>query len=52
MPLDAPLADTGVVPTAMGSPCARGGGPDSGQVDLETTEFYRLVNDVATRWVP
>jgi len=47
VPLDVPLADTGVVPTAMGSPCAWGGGPDCGRVNFGTTEFYRLVNDVA-----
>lgn len=45
VPLDVPLADTGVVPTAMGSPCAWGGGQECGLVNFGTTEFYRLVND-------
>lgn len=47
IPISAPLADTGVVPNALGSPCPWGGGPDCGQLNFGKTEFYRLVNDGA-----
>ena len=45
VPISVPLADTGVVPMAMGSPCPWGGGQDCGQVNFGVTQFYRLVND-------
>jgi hypothetical protein len=47
IPISAPLADTGVVPDALGSPCAWGGGPDCGPLNFGKTQFYRLVHDVA-----
>lgn len=46
VPVDAPVADTGVVPASFGSPCPWGG-QDCEVLNFGKTEFYRLVNDPA-----